>query len=99
MPVFRTPDTAMSRKPAALAVTAVKNASKQAESSRSRSTSVMPPVHAAEPAPEPEPQENGNADEDEALDEKLYCICKTQYDEDKVMIACDRLVSPCIPVL
>ena len=22
-------------------------------------------------------------------DDKLYCICKTRYDEDKVMIACD----------
>ncbi|KIJ45275.1 hypothetical protein M422DRAFT_117909, partial [Sphaerobolus stellatus SS14] len=23
-------------------------------------------------------------------DDKLYCLCKTPYDEDKVMIACDR---------
>jgi COMPASS component SPP1 len=23
-------------------------------------------------------------------DDKLYCICKTRYDEEKVMIACDR---------
>jgi hypothetical protein len=25
-------------------------------------------------------------------DDKLYCVCKTRYDEDRVMIACDRLV-------
>jgi COMPASS component SPP1 len=23
-------------------------------------------------------------------DDKLYCVCKTRYDEEKVMIACDR---------
>ena len=26
------------------------------------------------------------------VDDKLYCICKTKYDEDRVMIACDRYV-------
>ena len=26
-------------------------------------------------------------------DDKLYCVCKTQYDEDRMMIACDRSVS------
>lgn len=25
-------------------------------------------------------------------DDKLYCVCKTQYDEGRVMIACDRSV-------
>ena len=25
-------------------------------------------------------------------DDRLYCICKTTYDEDRVMIACDRYV-------
>ncbi|KAF9499712.1 hypothetical protein BDN71DRAFT_1350382, partial [Pleurotus eryngii] len=25
-----------------------------------------------------------------ADDDKLYCVCKTKYDEDRVMIACDR---------
>jgi COMPASS component SPP1 len=31
--------------------------------------------------------------EDEAKeDDKLYCVCKTRYDEDRVMIACDRCV-------
>lgn len=27
-------------------------------------------------------------------DSKLYCVCKSGYDEDKVMIACDRCDSP-----
>jgi COMPASS component SPP1 len=26
----------------------------------------------------------------DADDDKLYCVCKTKYDEDRVMIACDR---------
>lgn len=32
------------------------------------------------------------ADEDggDHEDDKLYCVCKTRYDEDRVMIACDR---------
>ena len=32
---------------------------------------------------------NKEADEDDE-DNKLYCICQTHYDEDRVMIACDR---------
>jgi hypothetical protein len=31
--------------------------------------------------------------EDNTDDDKLYCVCKTRYDEDRVMIACDRYVS------
>ena len=34
-----------------------------------------------------------NKEEDEGKmeeDDKLYCVCKTRYDEDRVMIACDR---------
>ncbi|KAH9898441.1 hypothetical protein C8Q73DRAFT_744400 [Cubamyces lactineus] len=54
--------------------------------SRSRSASVMP----APPEPASKPQEEEEEEEEEAADDKLYCICKTSYDEDKVMIACDR---------
>ncbi|KAK7694611.1 hypothetical protein QCA50_001797 [Cerrena zonata] len=50
--------------------------------SRSRSTSVMPGEVGKEGAPEPE--------EEAVVDDKLYCVCKTPYDEDRVMIACDR---------
>ena len=39
---------------------------------------------------DPDP-ENDEAEEKE--EDKLYCVCKTRYDEDRVMIACDRCVS------
>ena len=26
-------------------------------------------------------------------DDRLYCVCKTKYDEGRCMIACDRCVS------
>ncbi|EIW86670.1 hypothetical protein CONPUDRAFT_161369 [Coniophora puteana RWD-64-598 SS2] len=50
-------------------------------SSRSRSVSMMPGEL---------PDENGEAAQDDPDEDKLYCICKTHYDEDRVMIACDR---------
>ena len=56
---------------------------------RSRSTSVMP-VGSGGPEGsdiKPEKQEEEEASEE---DDKLYCICKMKYDEDKFMIACDR---------
>ena len=28
--------------------------------------------------------------EKDETDDKVYCICKTEYEEGKVMIACDR---------
>jgi len=50
---------------------------------RSRSTSVM--LGAVEDvAPEPE------VDDSDKEDDRLYCVCKTRYDEDRMMIACDR---------
>ncbi|KAG2072700.1 hypothetical protein BDR04DRAFT_971190, partial [Suillus decipiens] len=48
--------------------------------SRSRSASVMP----VDTKEEPEDEDS------EREDDKLYCVCKTRYDEDRVMIACDR---------
>lgn len=55
--------------------------------SRSRSASVkpagwehMPPIERNDRVPEPDSSE----------DDKLYCVCKTKYDEDRFMIACDR---------
>jgi hypothetical protein len=42
---------------------------------------------------EPDKDVEVEEDEDEAKeDDKLYCVCKTRYDEDRVMIACDRCV-------
>jgi len=29
-------------------------------------------------------------DAEEGMEDKLYCICKTRYDDERVMIACDR---------
>ncbi|KAF7791898.1 hypothetical protein EIP86_002922 [Pleurotus ostreatoroseus] len=62
------------------ALTARRGVSTAGGASRSRSTSVMPGA-------EGEREGEGAAD---AADDKLYCICKTSYDEDRVMIACDR---------
>jgi len=30
--------------------------------------------------------------EKDETDDKVYCICKTEYEEGKAMIACDRFV-------
>lgn len=30
--------------------------------------------------------------ERDKTDDKVYCVCKTEYEEGKVMIACDRFV-------
>ncbi|THH06100.1 hypothetical protein EW145_g4324 [Phellinidium pouzarii] len=64
--------------------------------SRSRSHSTMP---RASVDPEAHREKSVRIDEEkskeveEAMadnDDKVYCICKTKYDEDRVMIACDR---------
>ncbi|KAI0348003.1 hypothetical protein BDW22DRAFT_1321109 [Trametopsis cervina] len=57
--------------------------------SRSRSTSVMPTPHDADKATDKKVA-NEEPEEEAVVDDKLYCICKTKYDEDRVMIACDR---------
>ncbi|KAF5377475.1 hypothetical protein D9615_005365 [Tricholomella constricta] len=59
--------------------------------SRSRSTSVMPsgsvgPEGGETKAEKQEEEEESDGHEDD----KLYCVCKTKYDEDRFMIACDR---------
>jgi len=56
---------------------------------RSRSTSVMPVSR----TPGAENRPPGEAEFDEAedgMEDKLYCICKTKYDDERIMIACDR---------
>ncbi|KAL5518916.1 SPP1 [Sanghuangporus vaninii] len=69
--------------------------------SRSRSHSVMP---RASVDPETHREKTAKEDEEKGKEkytpaveppddpdkDKLYCICRTQYDEDRVMIACDR---------
>ena len=57
-------------------------------SGQSRSASVVPPNVGVEQAKD--------ADQDgdkENVDDKVYCICRSQYEEGRVMIACDRYES------
>ena len=87
--------TAKGAKAATLTATAVPPAVKKsisAGASRSRSTSVMPRGSAG---PEGELEAGADdvaagEDDGNTEDDKLYCVCKTKYDEDRVMIACDR---------
>ncbi|KAI0078915.1 hypothetical protein K474DRAFT_1683555 [Panus rudis PR-1116 ss-1] len=89
-PAALTPPTGSSTGRGKKASPAVTSGSKRGASatagaaSRSRSTSVLPQ--------EPDKNNENVAEEEaeEAVDDKLYCICKTTYDEDRVMIACDR---------
>ncbi len=39
-------------------------------------------------------QEDDESDTGAGDDDKLYCVCKTRYDEDRFMIACDRCACP-----
>lgn len=58
---------------------------------RSRSQSVIP-RDSLGPDGKGE-KDGGDAEADEEdQDDKLYCVCKSRYDEDRVMIACDRYV-------
>ncbi|KAG6842621.1 hypothetical protein C0991_000147 [Blastosporella zonata] len=59
--------------------------------SRSRSTSVMPSGSAGPEGSEAKAAEKQEEEEEsDREDDKLYCVCKTTYDEDRFMIACDR---------
>lgn len=47
--------------------------------------------------PEGDPKAEKQEEEEESdghEGDKLYCVCKTKYDEDRFMIACDRCVLP-----
>ncbi|KAJ8522571.1 hypothetical protein ONZ45_g917 [Pleurotus djamor] len=71
---------------------ASKKATSASASARSRSTSAMP---SGSVGPETETTDKDKEKENEPEDvpeedDKLYCVCKTKYDEDRVMIACDR---------
>ncbi|KAJ7631044.1 hypothetical protein FB45DRAFT_917282 [Roridomyces roridus] len=64
-----------------------KSGSAAASASRSRSTSAMPGGSVG-----PDGSEKPEDEEEEVVaeDDKLYCVCKTKYDEDRFMIACDK---------
>ncbi|KAJ7254067.1 hypothetical protein B0H12DRAFT_1115786 [Mycena haematopus] len=82
------PATAKARAPSAISR---QSGSVAASMSRSRSTSVM---HGGSVGPDGSSEKPEDEDEDAlaaaAEDDKLYCICKTKYDEDRFMIACDK---------
>jgi len=72
-------------------------AKKAGSNSGSRSASVVPgsggtPVGDVDvvKAEKQEEEEEDVVDDD---DDKLYCLCKTRYDENRFMIACDRCVA------
>ena len=97
-PVSATASTSKVSKSSPITGSAMKKASAAVVGvSRSRSTSAMAGgsvVPEADGKVEPDEVEE---DEDEAKeDDKLYCVCKTRYDEDRVMIACDRCVFLCL---
>jgi len=64
-----------------LPVTNLNSSAVGAAAARSRSQSTMPVTV--------EILDEKVVEKDET-DEKVYCICKTEYEEGKVMIACDR---------
>lgn len=64
-----------------LPVTNLNSSAVGAAAARSRSQSTMPVAV--------ENREEKEAEKDEA-DDKVYCICRAEYEEGKVMIACDR---------
>ncbi|GJE86068.1 PHD-type domain-containing protein [Phanerochaete sordida] len=88
------PTAAGKSKKAQGSLTAKRAVSAAAGASRSRSTSVMPgegEASARKRSGQQMPDEKEEKVEDEQeVDDRLYCICRTPYDEDRVMIACDR---------
>ncbi|KNZ71395.1 Nucleosome-remodeling factor subunit BPTF [Termitomyces sp. J132] len=79
---------------ASLSATAAKSkaatGNKKQAASRSRSTSVMPNGSAGPEGSEAKTEKQEEEEESDQEDDKLYCVCKTTYDEDRFMIACDR---------
>ena len=73
----------MTKAPAVLSlpVTNLNSSAVGAAAARSRSQSTMPVTS--------ETLDEKEVAKDET-DDKVYCICKTEYEEGKVMIACDR---------
>lgn len=64
-------------------VTNLNSTAAGAAAARSRSQSTMPVTG--------ENPDEKEVEKDEA-DDKVYCICRAEYEEGKVMIACDRSV-------
>lgn len=75
-------------------LTAKRAVSAAGGTSRSRSTSVMPAESEASgrkrSGQQVQDEKDEKDEEEREVDDKLYCVCRTPYDEDRVMIACDR---------
>jgi hypothetical protein len=87
----KTPADGLSAAPLKSKKLSVNPTKKSTLASRSRSTSAMPP--GANSVPGSENKAAGEAEpegEVEEVEDKLYCVCKTGYDDERVMIACDR---------
>lgn len=76
------------------------SAKKAGSTSGSRSASVVPGSGISGGTPvgdvdvvKAEKQEEEEEDVVDNDDDKLYCLCKTKYDENRFMIACDRCVA------
>jgi COMPASS component SPP1 len=80
----------MTKAPAVLSlpVTNLNSSAVGAAAARSRSQSTMPVASEILEVKEPEKDET---------DDKVYCVCRAEYEEGKVMIACDRLADLPIP--
>lgn len=76
-------------------LTAKRAVSAAGGTSRSRSTSVMPGDGEAatskkRAAHQAQDDKEEKEEDEQEVDDRLYCVCRTPYDEDRVMIACDR---------
>ena len=65
-------------------------AKKSSAAARSRSTSVMPRASAGPDSQALAERAEDKEDEQDEAEDKLYCVCKTRYDDERIMIACDR---------
>lgn len=73
----------------------INSTKKSALASRSRSTSAMPTgTNSVLGSENKGPGEAEPDDGEEEMEDKLYCVCKTKYDDERVMIACDRYDAP-----
>lgn len=82
-------DSANTKAPSAISR---KRGSVVASASRSRSISVMPGGSVGPDSSEKQDDDDQDVLAAAAGDDKLYCVCKTKYDEDRFMIACYKCV-------
>ena len=66
------------------------SAAAAAAAARSRSTSVMPRASVGPDGQALAEHAEDREDEQDEAEDKLYCVCKTRYDDERIMIACDR---------